>query len=104
MKSILIGIFIFSVVILSTGCSDSAAKYSSDIKIPDVVGDWKVGGGVANVAGDNALALSFTTETGTKGVGTISGGRIEVESWKVTGRLSADRKNIYWDNNVTWSR
>ena len=85
--------------------STSAAEgYVPDIQISDLVGDWMVGAGVAKVVGSDVAALTFTTEVGLKGAGAIHGDTIEVSEWKVSGKLTLDRKHIRWSNGLSWDR
>lgn len=109
---------LLTVIVIVTGCSDqdrsktiefnppaaAVEKYAPDIKVSDLVGNWKAGTGVAKIEGSDESALSITTETGTKGVGAIHGDRIDVPSWNVVGKLTVDRKHIRWSNNFVWDR
>jgi hypothetical protein len=84
--------------------SDLVFVYASDIGLSDVIGEWKVGGIPAKIEGKTLKVLRLTTEAGIMGTGAVNADRIEVSAWKVTGRLTADRRNIRWSNGFTWSR
>src|SRR3990172_9911225 len=101
MKGVTMKIFtilcILTAMVVTTACSDKdvsktpAAKqatmnYASSVLIEDLVGNWKVNSGVGKIEGSDGLKLLVTTETGLKGTGKITGDRIEVASWNVTGR------------------
>lgn len=103
MKKIFI-CYVLGMSLMTSGCTEKTEDYAMDIKVADLVGPWKVGGGIAKVEGDNAAAMTFTTETGFVGVGAVKADHVEVPTWKLTGKLTLDRKNIKWSNNVVWVR
>jgi len=79
-------------------------SYASYIQVSDLVGEWKAGANVGKVEGSDGSNLIVTTETGLKGAGKVNGDRIEVASWRVTGKLTADKKKIRWSNTFVWTR
>lgn len=120
MKGVAMKIFtilsILTVMVIATACSDNndlktqtakqavTESYASSIMIADIIGNWNVGTGVGKIERSDGMSLIITTEAGLKGAGKISGNRIEVDQWNVTGRLTVDKKKIIWDNTVVWTR
>ena len=70
----------------------------------DVVGDWKVNGGVAKIAAGKVNSILIKTETGSEGFGVLQDGSIYVKDWGVSGKLTADAELIRWSNGSVWRR
>ena len=83
---------------------DRTQKYVSIKSASDLVGSWKVGGGLANIAVSDVGALTVTTETGVQGFATIQDGVVYVPGWDVSGRVTSDFKYIHWSNGSVWNR
>jgi hypothetical protein len=81
-----------------------AESYTSSIQVTDIEGDWKAGAGVGKIERSDGTNLFVTTETGLKDAGKVNGDQIEVPSWHVTGKLTADKKKILWSNTFVWTR
>lgn len=83
----------------------SKAFFSLPIDTPTrLVGDWKVGGGIARIDAAEDGALRVRTETGVEGIAVVREGRVHVDRWGVTGVLTADLSAIRWNNGSTWQR
>ena len=79
-------------------------SFASNVTLADITGSWKAGKGVGTIAVSADGKLALVTEAGLKGVGSLRDDRIDVPGWKVSGRLSADRRRILWSNTFVWHR
>lgn len=80
-----------------------AKNYVPIASVNQLLGPWKAGAGIANISGSDVI-LELTTETGAKGTAQIQAGALNVPTWGVTGRLTADLQNIHWNNGFVWTR
>lgn len=69
-----------------------------------LVGDWKVGGGVALVNAGPHDSLHIRTEAGAESNAILKDGRVHIEEWGVSGALTADFSTIRWSNGSVWRR
>jgi peptidoglycan/LPS O-acetylase OafA/YrhL len=81
-----------------------AGAFIGQIRPEDIEGEWKAGDGVARIVSAAGATLSLTTETGLLGSGAIMGDWIDVPGWRVTARLTADRRELRWSNGFVWRR
>lgn len=69
-----------------------------------LVGNWKVGEGIARIDIAQDGSISVRTEAGTKGTAILRNGRVHIEEWGVSGGLTADYGSIRWSNGSVWRR
>lgn len=69
-----------------------------------LVGNWKVGEGIARIDVGQDGTISVRTEAGTKGTAVLRDGHVHVEEWGVSGGLTADYGSIRWSNGSVWRR
>lgn len=79
-------------------------SYLSVISVSELIGHWRVGGGVADIAASDGRGLAITTETGLKGFAVIKDGVVYVDEWKVSGRITSDLKSVHWSNGFIWNK
>lgn len=81
------------------------ASYPTQIDAPArLVGNWKVGEGIARIDVAQDGSISVRTEAGTKGTAILRDGRVHIEEWGVSGGLTADYGSIRWSNGSVWRR
>ena len=83
----------------------SKAFFSVPINAPlQLVGDWKVGNGIARISTGEGSSLRVLTEAGAEGIATVREGRVYIDQWGVSGILTADFSSIRWNNGSIWRR
>lgn len=81
------------------------ASYATQIDAPSrLVGNWKVGEGIARIDVGQDGSISVRTEAGEKGTAILRDGRVHIEEWSVSGGLTADYGSIRWSNGSVWRR
>ena len=81
------------------------ASLSVPIDVPlRLVGDWKVGNGVARIDSGPNDALSVRTEAGAESTALLKDGAVYIAEWGVSGSLTADFSTIRWSNGSVWRR
>lgn len=81
------------------------AFYVAQIDAPwRLVGNWKVGEGIARIDVGQDGAISVRTEAGAKGTANLRDGRVHIDEWGVSGGLTADDASIRWSNGSIWRR
>lgn len=81
------------------------AFYATQIDAPSrLVGNWKVGEGIARIDVGQDGSISVQTEAGAKGTAVLRDGRVHIEEWGVSGGLTADHASIRWSNGSVWHR
>jgi hypothetical protein len=81
----------------------SSKFYLSDLTNDRVLGTYSAGNGVGEIRLENNR-LFITNESSSTVEGFILGNLLEAKSWNVSGKFSADGKQLYWSNGVTWLR
>lgn len=95
--------------VASSNNSPSKMEFSTEINAKDLVGSWAAGGGHASIEELPDGSFKVTTEKhptvkNQVTTGTISGDRLECKAWKISARLSQDKKTLLWSNNFPWTK
>jgi hypothetical protein len=79
-------------------------SYAASITAGDLVGSWTAGTGKGTIVALPDGSFTMTNESNMVANGKISGGVLECPDWKVTGRLSQDKRSLMWSNGAVWRK
>jgi hypothetical protein len=79
-------------------------SYAASITSGDLVGSWTAGTGKGTIVALPDGSLTMTNESNMVANGKISGSVLECQDWKVTGRLSQDKRSLVWSNGAVWKK
>ncbi len=79
-------------------------QFSNTIAKSDLVGDWSAFGGRGIIEALPDESYKITNENKNVDTGKVVNGVLEAKDWKVTGRLSVDKKSLIWSNGAIWKR
>jgi hypothetical protein len=85
---------------LLAACSSEPA--APPVTAQSLAGEWSYNGKC--LVELNGETLTVVNEDGTRVPATLSNNVITVPDWKITGRVSAEGREIRWSNGTTWRR
>lgn len=79
-------------------------QFSATISGADLIGSWVAGTGQATIEQLADGSFRMTNESKMVASGKIVDDILEAKDWKVTGRLSLDKKSLMWSSGFIWQR